>query len=52
MARGPELFKLEHVTQRFRLPQGDVTVLNDVSFTASEGEFIAIVGPSLSLIHI
>jgi len=46
MARGPELFKLEHVTQRFRLPQGDVTVLNDISFTACEGEFIAIVGPS------
>jgi len=46
MARGPELFKLDHVTQRFRLPQGDVTVLNDVSFTAAEGEFIAIVGPS------
>jgi len=44
--QGPELFRLDHVTHRFALPQGDVTVLKDVSFTAREGEFIAIVGPS------
>lgn len=44
--RGPTLFQLEHVTQRFTLPQGDVTVLKDVHFEAREGEFIAIVGPS------
>ncbi|MBU6375159.1 MAG: ABC transporter ATP-binding protein [Bdellovibrionales bacterium] len=46
MTSGQILFELEHVTQRFRLPQGDVTVLKDVSFKAREGEFIAIVGPS------
>lgn len=40
------LFQLEHVTQRFTLPQGQVTVLQDVHFEAREGEFIAIVGPS------
>lgn len=42
----PVLFSLDHVTQRFRLPQGEVTVLSNVTFQASEGEFIAIVGPS------
>ena len=42
----PVLFELDHVTKRFTLPQGDVTVLQDVHFQAKEGEFIAIVGPS------
>jgi NitT/TauT family transport system ATP-binding protein len=46
MTSGQTLFELDHVTHRFRLPQGDVTVLQDVSFKAREGEFIAIVGPS------
>src|SRR4051794_8827276 len=40
------LFELSHVTQRFVLPQGPVTVLQDIDFVAREGEFIAIVGPS------
>jgi NitT/TauT family transport system ATP-binding protein len=42
----PSLFRLDGVTHRFRLPQGDVTVLKEISFEAREGEFIAIVGPS------
>ncbi len=46
MTSGQILFELENLTHRFRLPQGDVTVLQDVSFKAREGEFIAIVGPS------
>lgn len=46
MSQGTTLFQLEHVSQRFTLPQGDVTVLQDVHFSAREGEFIAIVGPS------
>ncbi|MBS1959598.1 MAG: ABC transporter ATP-binding protein [Bdellovibrionales bacterium] len=40
------LIELDHVTKRFTLPQGDVTVLQDISFKAVEGEFITIVGPS------
>ncbi len=43
---GPVLFQVENLTQRFTLPQGDVTVLKDIHFEAREGEFIAIVGPS------
>src|SRR5690242_19741213 len=46
MPHGPVLFKLDHVTQRFTLPQGDVTVLKNINLEAREGEFIAIVGPS------
>lgn len=46
MRNGPVLFEFQHVSQRFTLPQGDVTVLKDIQFTAREGEFIAIVGPS------
>jgi NitT/TauT family transport system ATP-binding protein len=44
--QGPTLMQLDHVTQRFTLPQGELTVLKDIDFTAREGEFIAIVGPS------
>ncbi|MCC7442356.1 MAG: ABC transporter ATP-binding protein [Bdellovibrionales bacterium] len=42
----PILIQLEGVTRRFALPQGELTVLDDLTFTAREGEFIAIVGPS------
>jgi len=42
----PVLFQIERLTQRFTLPQGDVTVLKDIYLEAREGEFIAIVGPS------
>lgn len=46
MSNGTSLFEFQHVTQKFRLPQGDLTVLEDLTFSAREGEFIAIVGPS------
>ena len=41
-----KLIEFKNVTRRFLLPQGEVTVLDQISFTAMEGEFIAIVGPS------
>ncbi len=40
------LIELQHVTRRFMLPQGEVTVIENISFKAMEGEFISIVGPS------
>lgn len=40
------LIEFKGVTKRFTLPQGDVTVLEDIHFQAVEGEFITIVGPS------
>ena len=41
-----QLIELKNVSRRFLLPQGEVTVLEDISFQAMEGEFITIVGPS------
>jgi NitT/TauT family transport system ATP-binding protein len=46
MSPGLELYRFENVNQRYFLPQGELTVLQDLSFTISEGEFVAIVGPS------
>lgn len=40
------LLKLDALEKKFALPQGDVTVLDNVSFTVKEGEFISVVGPS------
>lgn len=40
------LIELKDVNKKFLLPQGEVTVLENISFKANEGEFIAIVGPS------
>ncbi len=40
------IIELRNVTKRFLLPQGEVTVLENISFTANEGEFITLVGPS------
>ena len=40
------LIEMKNVTKRFLLPQGEVTVLEDISFKAHEGEFITLVGPS------
>ncbi len=40
------LLEFQNVTRRFELPQGSVTILDNLNFAAREGEFIAIVGPS------
>lgn len=40
------ILEFQNVTRRFLLPQGEVTVLENISFQAQEGEFITIVGPS------
>jgi NitT/TauT family transport system ATP-binding protein len=40
------LIELQNVTRRFMLPQGPLTAIENISFQAHEGEFIAIVGPS------
>ncbi len=45
-AASPNLLKLEGIEKRYALPQGEITVLQNVEFTVREGEFIAIVGPS------
>ncbi|MGE0614433.1 MAG: ABC transporter ATP-binding protein [Bacteriovoracia bacterium] len=45
-ARGKPIFELKEIGMHFTLPQGEVKVLENLSFTAHEGEFIAVVGPS------
>lgn len=40
------ILELKDVTKRFLLPQGEVTVIEHLSFQANEGEFITLVGPS------
>lgn len=47
MTQPPEtLIELKDVTRRFLLPQGEMTILENISLQAKEGEFITIVGPS------
>ena len=40
------IIELQQVSKEFILPQGPVRVLENISFKANEGEFVAIVGPS------
>lgn len=41
-----ELLKLDHVSYSYHRLEGETLALEDVSFDVSEGEFLAIVGPS------
>ncbi|MGC1678844.1 MAG: ABC transporter ATP-binding protein [Candidatus Binataceae bacterium] len=40
------LLELRNVSKSFSIPKGTLLVLNDISFTVEEGEFVALVGPS------
>ena len=40
------MLRCEHLTQAYRSGTGTLTVLQDISFTVTPGEFLAIVGPS------
>ena len=41
-----KLLKLEHVSYSYHNRDGETLALSDISFSISEGEFVAIVGPS------
>ena len=45
MADAPAL-TIEGVSMRFAAPAGDITALEDISFSVREGEFVAVIGPS------
>lgn len=51
-----EILRCEHITKKYGTAETEVTALKDVSFSAEQGEFIAITGPSGSgkstLLHI
>jgi NitT/TauT family transport system ATP-binding protein len=38
--------KLEKVNKRYHTPEGEISALEDISFSVGEGEFVGIVGPS------
>lgn len=40
-----EILRLEHVSYTYQGPDNETPALYDVSFTVSEGEFVAIIGP-------
>ncbi|MCI5800601.1 MAG: ABC transporter ATP-binding protein [Oscillospiraceae bacterium] len=41
-----EILKAEHVTAKYQAENGEVTALEDISFSVNRGEFVSIVGPS------
>jgi NitT/TauT family transport system ATP-binding protein len=45
-ASGTAMLVVDDVNMRFQSADGDVTALDNVSFTVSPGEFLAIIGPS------
>ena len=40
------ILEMQHITYSYHTTEGETKALEDVSFSVSEGEFIAIVGPS------
>lgn len=47
-----KILEVQHVVKLYGSNQNQVTALSDVSFTAEQGEFIAIVGTSGSGGHV
>jgi NitT/TauT family transport system ATP-binding protein len=45
-ASGTAMLVVDDVAMRFHTNDGDVTALDNVSFTVSPGEFLAVIGPS------
>jgi putative ABC transport system ATP-binding protein len=43
---GVQMLRCDHLTQTYRSGSGTLTVLQDISFTVTAGEFVAVVGPS------
>jgi len=42
----PAILTVDDIVMRFDTPEGAITALDDVSFTVSPGEFLAVIGPS------
>ena len=41
-----ELLRVEGITEKYQAENGEITALDNISFTVDEGEFLSIVGPS------
>lgn len=46
IAQKAEFLTIEHVSKVYPTPRGDYTVLDDVSLTVQEGEFVCVIGHS------
>ena len=40
------LVQFDHVQKRYQSPNGEISALEDVTFSVMEGDFVSIVGPS------
>ena len=47
-----EIITMKNVNKSYKMGSGSLHVLKDISLTVEQGEYLAILGPSLSLIHI
>lgn len=41
-----EILKVNHLKKTYQTKNGEINAIADISFTAYEGEFISIIGPS------
>jgi len=41
-----EVLKVLNIEQKYQAANGEITAIQDISFTANKGEFVSIVGPS------
>ena len=41
-----EILKVERISQTYQAENGELTALDDISFSVEKGEFVSIVGPS------
>ena len=41
-----EILKVEQISQTYQADNGELTALEDISFSVGKGEFVSIVGPS------
>lgn len=41
-----EILKVINIKKTYQAKNGEINALNGISFTANEGEFISIIGPS------
>lgn len=41
-----EILRVDHLSAKYQAENGEVSAIEDISFTVEEGEFISIVGPS------
>ena len=41
-----EILQVDHIQQKYQAENGEITAIQDISFTMQKGEFLSIVGPS------